>query len=644
MRFIFDWTKTYADLSTPWRGDEDPFALTITQAEGEFAVAHVTLKNPHFQTCSLHKRAYARIACQKEEKGPILPLFCGRVITVPVALRGALMTIELIAEPDNSAEQLQALSRTLQKAPYWDPLFVSEGAENLPHEVLEARTALFTWNRVNGVLRLSDLYQGRKNVTLETIFSDSLRLHRGPEPWDAVEVTLEVQWTQRATGVFDVAPIVAQQFPGQMLNTYSGKDFQKSWNALTHKLSLGGYNILYHSLEEIFPPETGILHLYPRQSPAFFLWKEEEEALHAEHFHRRPLKAHLKRFWFRGQLILAWRYQQKRREIAHFTLRNHHQLRTFQEKGTPKGHIKCLHLKLNAIAPAQEVALWQGFTLYKEGDRISSGGRQYAALQDHRSCPHFLEDKAFWQDIGALPMALGDASRASFFTTTRGQSAVLHALARARSYLAASSRSFELSFRGTFAELAPLTTEDTVVLKDPRLPGGQVQGKVIKTHLVVDGKTQTYWGEIRLACGVGWAEQPPSEGYQLGTELYVESDYAELGVYQQEEAMRIEDIEIEDFSRQLPTQGFAGSAEWDVRDLISGLQITNPPEEQERFLSQQRAETPFMLLAHLKKCCTTIRLDLRNLCTKTLLTHIIPITLLSSWSAPKGVTFEEEVS
>ncbi|MDR0662064.1 MAG: hypothetical protein LBF76_01605 [Holosporales bacterium] len=641
MRFIFDWTETYADLTTPWRGDEDPFTLTITQAEGEFAVAHVTLKNPRLQTRSLRKRAYARIAYQKEE-GPIVPLFCGRVITIPVALKGALMTIELIAEPNTSAEQLQTLIRTLQKAPYWDPLFVPEGAENLPHEVLEARTALFAWDRVDGALRLSDLYQGRKNVTLETIFPNSLHLHRGPEPWDAVEVTLEAQWTQRATGVFDIAPIIAHQFPGQMLNTYSGKDFQKSWNALTHKLSLGGYNILYHSLEEILPPETGILHLYPRQSPAFFLWKEEEEALHAEHFHRRPLKVRLKRFWFHGQLILAWHYQQKRREIAHFTLRNRHQLRTFQEGGTPKGHIKRLHLKLNAIAPAQEVASWQGFTLYREGERIASGGRQYSALQDHRSHSHFLEDKAFWRDIGALPMALGDASRASFFTTARGQSAVLHALARARSYLAASSRSFEISFRGTFAELAPLTIEDTVILKDPRLPGRQVQGKVIKTHLVVDGKTQTCWGEIRLACGVGWAEQPPSEGYQLGTELYAESDYAERDVYQQEEAMRIEDIEIEDFSQHLPTQGFAGSTGWDVRDLISGFQITNSPEEQERFLSQQKAETPSTLLAHLKKCCTTVRLDLRDLRAKTLLTHIIPINLLSSWSAPKGITLEEE--
>ncbi|MDR1267863.1 MAG: hypothetical protein LBJ70_05955 [Holosporales bacterium] len=636
MQFIFDWAKDPADLTSPWRGDEDPFSLTLTQSEGEFAVARVTLRNPCLQSATLQRAAYARIAYATQE-GKTIPLFFGRVLSIPVALRGTLMTVEFIAEPEEAEQQLRALGAKLKEAPYWDPLFVPEHAEDLPHEVLEARTALFAWDRVEGTLRLSDLYRGRQTLTVCSHFQDSLRLHRGPEPWDAVEVTLEAQWTQRAAGCVDIAPIIAQRFPGQMLNTYSGLDFQQSWQSLEHKVQGTGYGILRNSLDEIFPPETGILHLYPRQSPPFFVCKEEEEALSPEHLVQRPLRVFLKRFWFHGQLVLDWNYRQRRQECARFTLRNQHQLRPFQKEKPSQGKIKRLHLKMNPIAPAQDLAPWRGFVRYREDDRVLFGETQYRATRKHRAKGSFLEDQDLWEEEGKVPTALGNPARASFFTTPRGQLAVLHALARARAYLAASSRSFEVSFRGSFEELASVTIEDSICLEDPQLPGGRVWGKVIKTRLVVDGKTQTHWVELRIACGVGFAEHPPSEGYQIGAELYAESTYAEPEAYVQTQAMGIEEIQVEDFSQDVPTSGLTNGAGWDANDLIEGLHIIHTPDEQERFLSDCAFKTPADLLAQLKTHCTSVRLELRDLRPKTLLTHTISVPIVAPWTAPRGV-------
>ncbi|MDR0406970.1 MAG: hypothetical protein LBH38_02715 [Holosporales bacterium] len=639
MRFIFDWTEKFADLTTPWRGDEDPFAIEITQAEGEFAVAHVTLLNPRLRQESIQQRAYGRIAFQRENSS-IVPLFCGRIITIPVALEGALLKVELIAEPDDAAQKLRELGNTLRTFPYWDALFVPIGAEDMPHEVLEARTALFAWNRVNGALSLSDLYRGKNTLTIENIFQDTLRMHRGSEPWDAVDVTLEVQWIQRAYGCMDIAPVIARMFPGQTINTYSGQDFQRSWQALEYKLHVSGYEVLEDSIEEIIPPETGILNIYPRRSPAYFVQEEEEDDLRPEYMHTRPTKVYLKRYWFRGKLVLSWDYRQKRQEYAHFVLRNRHQLRFFTQDTSPslQGHVKYLHFKLNAIAPRQDIHPWRGFVWYKEGEWVSFGGWHYCALKKHRAGAQFLEDKIFWERGGEVPTALGDSSRASFFTTRRGQMAVAHAVARARSYLAASSRSFEVSFCGTFEDLAEVTIEDALSLKDPRLPGGSIEGKVVKTRIIIDGKTQTRWVEIRLACGVGKAEHAPSEGYILGEELYAEADYAESETYIQKQATTLENVHIEDFSQHIPRAEGIGISCGRVEDIIEGVHISNFPEEQEKFLAEQKIKTPEKLLECLRTCCTTIRIDLKELRSKTVLTHTIPVVIREPWSAPKGVS------
>ncbi|MDR2417112.1 MAG: hypothetical protein LBD15_03035 [Holosporales bacterium] len=636
MRFIFDWTETFADLTTPWRGDEDPFAIEISQAEGEFAIAHVTLLNPRLKQLSVQQRAYGRIAFQRENES-IVPLFCGRVVTLPVALDGSLLKVELIAEPDTAEDQLRTLGHSLRTEPYWDPLFIPAEAENMPNEVLEARTALFAWHRVTGALAVSDLYKGRQVFTVENAFRNTVRLHRGPEPLDAVEVTVEAQWIQRAYGCMDLAPRIALLFPGQMINTYSGRDLEKSWRALERKLHCGGYEVLKSTIQEILPPETGILNLYPRQSPVYYSYQEEEDALNPESLHRRPVKVQLKRYWFRGKLIIAWNYQQKRREIAHFMLKNNHQLRPLKEN---HAHVKRLHFKLNAIAPHYDLCPWCGFKWYKEGDRVAFGGWQYRCLTKHRSGCQFLDDGALWEREKEIPIALGDPSRASFFTTRRGQKAVVHAIARARSYLAASSRSFEVSFRGPLEDLAGITIEDAVVLKDQRLPGGTICGKVIKTRLVIDGKTQTCWGEVRIACGVGLATYPVREGYQLGEELYAETDYAEPDTYRQAQGVLLEDLRIEDFSQNAPTTGFTGIFAWDERDLIEKIHIANLPSDQEDFLATRNIETPEKFLAALKACCTSIRIDLRELRPKTTLTHRIPVTIQTPWSAPKGVNLE----
>ncbi|MDR1910324.1 MAG: hypothetical protein LBQ26_00575 [Holosporales bacterium] len=641
MRFIFDWTETFADTTSSWRGDEDPFAIEISQAEGEFAVAHVTLLNPQLKQPSVQQRAYARIAFQKKD-GPIVPLFCGRVITLPIAIDGALLKVELIAEPDDAEDKLRAFGRSLRVEPYWDPLFVASGTEDMPNEALEARTALFAWHRVTGALTLSDLYHGQRRLTIEKAFKDTVRLHRGTEPWDAVDVTIEAQWVQRACGCVDLAPIIAHSFPGQMINTYSGRDFEKSWHALAHKLRLGGYEVLKSTLEEVLPPETGILNLYPRRSPVYLAYQDEEEALNPESLCKRPVKVQLKRYWFKGKLLLAWHFQQKRQETAHFVLKNRHQLHPLKEG---RGHIKRLHFKLRAIAPSHDLYPWRGFRWYKEGERVAFGGWQYRAVHNHRAKRQFVEDSASWEKELAIPIALGDPSRASFFTTRRGQKAVVHAIARARSYLAASSRSFEVSFRGPFEDLADITIEDAVVLKDPRLPGGAVCGKVIKTRLVIDGKTQTHWGEIRIACGVGLsAHSSGTDGVvcQFGAELYAEENYAAPDTYQQTQKIFLEGLEIEDFSQNTPMTGFASAGTWDERDLIESMHITNLPVDQENFLASQSIKTLENFLLSLKACCTTMRINLRRLHPKTVLTHQIPVTIQTPWSAPKGVTLSED--
>jgi hypothetical protein len=70
-----------------------------------------------------------------------------------------------------------------------------------------------------------------------------------------------------------------------------------------------------------------------------------------------------------------------------------------------------------------------------------------------------------------------------------------------------------------------LSMDTSVHLVDPRLPGGEVVGKVVAYRLHQDGLKAEAW--VRLAASVGGTENQP---LSLEYRYYVDPDYGDTGI------------------------------------------------------------------------------------------------------------------
>lgn len=424
MTTYFAWCKDKEAFApqTHGRCDLEILELVIDHREGEVALATIKVVNPKLP--SLAQR-HAFISYEKTL------LFSGRLVGLPVQITDDVVSLELTAEPLDADAQLENLGMTLKHPPFWDPAFVEPLRRNDPVEWLEARSALFCWNRVTGKATVSDLFQGRDVLDVTDVFyADSLKMTLAETPLSHLFVTLSVEWVQQAEGEVSVGGKIASAFPGGMINTLTPHALQETWPREGQKLGRSGFWVVKSHLQQVTPPRTGILDIYPTFTPEVRAWDETTQA---------PKAMRAKRFWMSGELVLGWRYRQKRREVVQFTLAQKTQL---------DGRIRPLSRRLNL------------------------------SLQQ------------------TVPERDG-----TFFLTHRGRQAVEHALEIGRAHLAASARCLEVEVSLPWEAGFALSMDHSIHLADPRIPGGKVTGKVVAYQLYQDGIKADAW--VRLAASVG---------------------------------------------------------------------------------------------------------------------------------------------
>jgi hypothetical protein len=420
----FAWVSEgeHFDPNIHGRCDLDILELTIDHREGEVALANVVVAQA---TLPVWDRRHVFISHENTL------LFSGRLVGLPVEISNELVSLELTAEPVDAYVQLENIGAELKQPPYWDSSFVEPTEHNNPAEWLEARSALFAWDRTRGSVCLSDLFQGRETIDYtDTFFADSLRVRLAETPLSHVSVILTAEWVQESTGEVSLGGKIAAAFPGGMINTLTPKGLKKTWFQEGQKLGRTGYWVVKSELKEVMPPRTGILDIYPTLTPEFMSWDESKQA---------PQAIRARRFWMSGNLILGWRYRQKRRENIQFTLAQKTQL-----DGRIRPLTRTLNIRLQQIVPSQT---------------------------------------------------------GTFFLTRRGRQTVEHAIELARAHLAASVRCLEVEITLPFEASFPLSLDHCVHLEDARIPGGFVTGKVIAYQLHQDGMNSVSW--VRLAASIG---------------------------------------------------------------------------------------------------------------------------------------------
>lgn len=562
------------------------FDLEICEEENHFPVATLLVKAgeplPPLETEGIIQDSFGNIH------------FKGLLMGAPSKIEGDFAHIKLVSKPHNFMEKLENLQRESRRVPYWDPLWIDPDKQDDFQEIQEVRTASLYCDRKTGQLSWSDWFEGSETADLEgNIFEDSLLVKVKRQPLEACTIKVHVNWIQQERGVANLGPSLRKSFPHSRVSTYTKDSLIKKWPEPGKRLGKSGIWIIKSDLKPYYPN----LPFLPRFSLAVTLGEDEET--------RTPYR--LERFWFKPILWVGWTYQQRRRETLTFTLPH-----SVQPLSPGPGEHKTLEFTLHNIYPDPNAYPWRPEAYYPMDSKVIVKDLIYECVVDHFSSMTFNKDSENWRFLRTFATPLGNPERSSFFLTERGQAAAEHAMERAKVELAKSARALEVTFEGPWEVLKDITTDMSLILADPRLPGERIKGKVTKWTFIARGETGERVVRITLLCAIG-------------ENLILPQAYDGR---MRESATGLRYFVDETFDPPTREKG----------PLLRRVQLTNGPEDQEEDIQNGHYETPKALQQALGKKATRLRLFFRDLRTKHCLEHTVSFKMLP-WTAPKQIDF-----
>lgn len=582
----------------------DLFDLGICQVENHFAKARLVID----ALSPLPQSGTEGIIVQENQQ----VLFKGLLVGSLVKIDGAFGEIELIAKPLDFSNKVSALQKANRIPPYWDGLWVPSEKHNNFQEIQDVRTASLFCDPRTGELSMSDWFDGRKTIALhQKFFPSSLHIKLLKQPLQACTINVHAHWVQRNRGISNLGPQIRKTFPYRKMSTYTEKAIVEKWPEPRKRLGRSGLWILKSKLKPVTPSSNR----YPTYSPPLPMGEEGG-----------PLKTYrAKRYWFKPILWVRWQVNQKRRETLSLTLQHH-----VQPLFPGEGEHKTMEYTLQNINPDPDCYGWEPEHFYHKDTKVAHQNGIYKCKSDHSSSLSFEEDKELWIFKKLFHTPLGNPARSSFFLTDRGYQAAEHAMERAKVKLAKSARCLEVSFEGPWEELKEVTTDCSIILTDPRLPGGEVKGKVVKYALIAKGETGERFVQVTLLCAPGTGKEAVVEAQP--TPVYSAEDYGE-GAYQVHENQVCQTpsgLFYFRYDEQTPSESHH------YGPLLRGIQLTNGPAEQETEMLKHAYKSPAALKKTLSDNPTGLRLFFRDLRTKERLDHLITVRMAGSWSAPRG--------
>lgn len=580
--FHFAWvpsTETTFVAGTHAREDEDVFGFEISQTEGEFAVARVKVLRPDDGLLNPAREQYAWISVTKD--ATTTALFFGRVEGMPEDSEEEIVTLEFTAQFPGWEAARAALFATLKVLPFWDPAFISENDLDVPETALEARRALYHYDRTTGAITLSDIITGTSTAAVSDHFAESLTLNRIGAPARRVKATATADWEQRITGTTTkVNTKIRQAFPGNVVNTFTGPAMQETWPKPGD--SLGGetgYQVVKSQINLIAPlPEA-----MGDESASFKTKISDAEAALAKALFGSTMlsrDATLRRWWFSTQLNVRYDYRQARSETITATIENDVQALAFDDDG---GEI----------------------TIDLQAENLTQ--------------------------LGLL-----DRRRSSYFLTPRGKQSFEHLMARAQAALASSARAIEITFERPFFNALSTSCKNGITLTDATLPGGTATGKIKSYALSVDGDTGETTAEITIAVSVGNGDTYTAAGVDGD---YCDEDYTGI-VYQtgsgEESVTSISEIIFEPYGAQVPNDpSIIGKVR--AGNVVQSVTVANGPAAQETLLQTNQYPALDNVPAVVDANPTTIDVQLRSLAAVDDLTHTITVAIAHPYAAPQGI-------
>lgn len=551
-----------------WEGEAkslDLFHMEIIQEEGCFAKAKLVVD----ALSPLPKLGTRGTLKEGDEI-----LFVGVLEGAPFKVEGNFAEVLLIARPADFGDKVKALQEKVRMHPYWDPLYIHPDKVDDFEERQDVKQTSFFCDPRTGELSESGWFDGKHRLNLQgDFFEDSLRVKNLGRPLKSCTVHVHVYWIQKREGIANLSPSIRRAFPLQKVHSYTKNAFGSRWPQTGQRLGKSGIWILKSDLKEMKPPEPR----FPKYSAQFQL--EDEKGVKKSY--------RLKRFWFKPKLWVGWQAFQKRKETLKLT---------YTPYPDGEGDHKHIEFTLQNINPEPKALPWHAESMYAEGDKAYHKGCIYVCQKAHTSSLEF--EDLFWTLKRRLHTPLEDSARASFFLTERGYLAAEHAIERAHYEIMRSSRHFEITFEGPWEKLKPITTDYSLTLKDPRLPNGEVTGKVVRYSLIAKGETGERYGVVTLHINPLEKTQPKDKAKSM-----VETPTG---------------IQYLRYDEQMPPPATDGP-------LLKGIKLINGPLEQEALMASQTSKAS--LQKELGKTKTQLRFYFKDQRTKDCIEHEIVCSL-----------------
>lgn len=470
MQYYFAYLGDEEDYATAdlEQHDEVVMDLTISQAEGEFATAKVSIRASSSSSyTSLGRRAC--LSARFVDGDPIVPLIVGRVTAIPRGLRGQAVELELLAQRDDWEELRDALIDSLAVAPFFDPLFVPADQVRDPAEVLNGHAAVLHWDRLTGEPSISYIDRSASPIgSVESaVLYGSVSIEQESTPIRQTTVEVTASWQQDASVTSEVV-----WAHGSKLKVVAPEACESAWPPA--EIQIGGGWVVEQSQLKFGQPKFEKLLKVPGAN---------DSALYSGQV---PIYTATQ-----AAVKLRNDRSQARTETVRVICRTEFQDR-IKSTSTDSEAITLRRV----VGSGDEVDPWQPTVAYDEGDVVFYSGRLYECANAHTATYSFASSE--WAVLEGSAGRVG----ASFFETARGQAAIRHAAKRGFARLRYAARCVRVSFQVPLIDLFDLSLDDVLLVYDSRLPGGSACGKVVEYELSASSGLIS----VTIACSVGRAD------------------------------------------------------------------------------------------------------------------------------------------
>lgn len=392
--------------------EKEIFDIRILEKIGHSAVTEIKTEPAFAKYLLTRCSKYISVEVKTSQKWKIIVR--GKIFKASSVDQDGYVTIKIISNYGKIMRNLEKILEDYKQNPLYSEHMRTE---DIFAQIIDNRPYDFYYDKSNGNVALSNRVSTEYKTVIKPAdhFPEIMRIKFRKPPIRKINVSIDAEWVQENSGTVNLYPIICSYFKENIINSYT--NITRQWRRIERSLPKSCYSVLNSEIREISCPQGRVSH------SCFFPLQDKR-------------KIAFKRFWFKGNLDLAWQYRQLQRETVEFSVLNYNKNK--------------LKTDVNEFKKCSSNFLKENYCQIPERDlhlKLSIKKMQNNSVK-------------------------------SFFKTKEGQGVILNSASRAYSILAASESDIEVTLFGPFPRFADITVNDTIKIFDKRFENGAFIGSV----------------------------------------------------------------------------------------------------------------------------------------------------------------------